>query len=175
MQDFGFRTIFEVDEKGRLLGAYSEDDYFENYQNAMQVKQAGDLQKASEMLELSCVSPTIYKGHYRELFVIYREFNKQDFNEKNYQSTINRVLKMLRYNDEMLNAICKHWSVIHQKEYQILDFVQDSNIKLADLRMLLKCYQALNDLDNQQAVQQIINEFKRSGGLVTAMSALLVV
>lgn len=157
-KDFGFRIII-TDYPNGLFAIHSEDDYLDNYDEALKVKKAGDLHKAAEMLKISCEPPSIYKGHYRELFKIFRILNKQDLRDGNYQQVIDRVNLALRYDSEMIDKLCQHWGKVHNVEYGREYFACESNILISDLKALLKASLAMNDLANTQKAQNMINNW----------------
>lgn len=159
--NFGFRTIYKNDEHGRLCEAYSEDDYVECYDLAMAYKKSGLLDKAVELLENSTNPPTIYHGHYGELFIIYQIFNKRDMQHHCYEQVIERITKMLRLNQEMLNAMIKHHRQVHSMQIPDDYFDGYSKIKITDLKTLLKASTMIGDDKTFQTANYLIQNFKR--------------
>lgn len=51
------------------------------YEKAMEMKKAGDLKAVEELLLPSVSPPSIYHGHYRELFINWRKMIKQHLSE----------------------------------------------------------------------------------------------
>jgi hypothetical protein len=82
---------------------------YETCLHAMRLKEAGDLRAAAELLERSCNPPSIYKGHYRDLFKIWRQINRDDLKESRHDLVIKRVMKIVRYDDEMIKEMLSYW------------------------------------------------------------------
>lgn len=132
------KVITRYDEQGRIVEMFSQDDLVDNYLLAMEVKRSGDLQKAAKMLELSTNPPSIYKGHYGQLFIIYRKFYRQDMQDGNYQAVIDRIHRMIKLDNEMLKAIVLHRTNIQNNPCTLDDVKDESNIKVSDLKTLQK-------------------------------------
>lgn len=132
------KVITRYDEQGRIVEMFSQDDLVDNYLLAMEVKKSGDLQKAAKMLELSTNPPSIYKGHYEQLFIIYRKFYRQDMQDGNYQAVIDRINRMIKLDNEMLKAIVLHRTNIQNNPCTLDDVKDESNIKVSDLKTLQK-------------------------------------
>lgn len=134
----GVKVITRYDEQGRVVEIFSQDDLVENFLSAMEVKKSGDLQKASKMLELSTNPPSIYKGHYEQLFIIYRKFYRQDMQDGNYQAVIDRINRMIKLDNEMLSTIAYYRTTIQNNPCGTDDIKDESNIKISDLNTLQK-------------------------------------
>ena len=132
------KVITRYDEQGRIVEMFSQDDLVDNYLLAMEVKKSGDLQKAAKMLELSTNPPSIYKGHYEQLFIIYRKLYRQDMQDGNYQAVIDRINRMINLDNEMLKAIVLHRTNIQNNPCTLDDVKDESNIKVSDLKTLQK-------------------------------------
>lgn len=132
------KVITRYDEQGRIVEMFSQDDLVDNYLLAMEVKKSGDLQKAAKMLELSTNPPSIYKGHYEQLFIIYRKLYRQDMQDGNYQAVIDRINRMIKLDNEMLKAIVLHRTNIQNNPCTLDDVKDESNIKVSDLKTLQK-------------------------------------
>ena len=154
-QDFGFRTIISEHPDGSFT-IHSEDDYFDNYLAALEVKKSGDLHKAAQMLKISCEPPSIYKGHYAEVLRIFRALNKQDLKNGCYQDVIDRVNLALRYDDEMITELSRHWGSVHGNTYEKSYFARESNILISDIKSLLKASTAINDEENIKKANYLI-------------------
>lgn len=132
------KVITRYEEQGRIVEMFSQDDLVDNYLLAMEVKKSGDLQKAAKMLELSTNPPSIYKGHYEQLFIIYRKLYRQDMQDGNYQAVIDRINRMIKLDNEMLKAIVLHRTNIQNNPCTLDDVKDESNIKVSDLKTLQK-------------------------------------
>lgn len=134
----GVKVITRYDEQGQIVEIFSQDDLVDNFLLAMEVKKSGDLQKAAKMLELSTNPPSIYKGHYEQLFIIYRKFYRQDMQDGNYQAVINRINRMIKLDNEMLEIIAHYRTTVQNNPCNIDDIKDESNIKVTDLKTLQK-------------------------------------
>jgi len=112
------------------------------YQSAMRDVKNGDLSSAAEKLETSCIPPSIYKGHYRDLFKIWRKWNRRDFTAGHYGVVVERVGKMIRYDDEMIREMLRYWSVQQRQDLPRDYFDKDRNLKITDVRTLRKSSEA---------------------------------
>ena len=101
-------TSADVDPEGAVK--------YSNYERAMALKKDGNFQEAAELLEISCTPPSIFKGHYRELFNIWRQLNRDSLKKGDYQIVIDRVTKMIRYDDEMIEEMLKYWSIQQRRK-----------------------------------------------------------
>lgn len=117
---------------------------YAHYSQALALKQQGDLSRASQLLEASCDPPSIYKGHYRLLFQILRQFNRTDLKEHRYQPVVERVTHMIRYDDEMIAAMLAHWSRVQNTILTPQYFDGARNLKVSDVKALLMAATALS-------------------------------
>lgn len=70
------------------------------------LKKSGQLIEAANLLEHPCKDPHIFlHGHYKKLFMVWRQLNKEDLIACNYQAVIERVIKTIKLNDEMLTEM----------------------------------------------------------------------
>lgn len=147
-------TVLSYDD-GNLSVSF-RDELFENFEQAIVYKEAGELLKASELLEKSTNPPSIYHGHYEQLFIIYRQFYKDDLNKGDYLAVINRINKMLRLNDEMKHALNEYWRT---KSGDDFDGSEYNKILLCDAKALLKAGQAIGDNKAIKTAENLIKSF----------------
>ncbi len=57
--------------------------------------------------------PHIFHGHYNRLFTAWRQLNKEDLASCSYNDVIERVIKTIKLNDEMLAEMSTYWSKQH--------------------------------------------------------------
>lgn len=131
----------------------------DNYTTAMQLKKNGNYLEAARLLETSCKPPSIYKGHYRELFKIWRILNKQDLSELKYKDIIKRILKMQKYDDQMIQKMLKYWSKVQKTTLPENYFDGNENLKITDAKTLLKAAMAINDEESIKIAQNMIQKF----------------
>lgn len=144
-------TSADVDPEGAK--AYS------NFERAMELKKNGNLIEAEHIFIDLCTKPSIYKGHYRELFKIWRQFNRDDLKNKNYNNVINRVIKMTDLDSEMIQEMLRHWSIQQNKNLPKDYFDNDSNILLSDAKALKKASEELNDIKGLALANKLLNRF----------------
>ena len=129
------------------------------YSEAMALKEQGKLEDAADILLSSCIPPSIFHGHYHQLFIIWRSFNKSDLKQGAYSIVIDRIRTMLRFNDEMIACMTEHWSQRFHADVQSDYFDIYSNFLIFDANTLLKAAQAINDIDNLKLAVELINGF----------------
>jgi hypothetical protein len=130
-----------------------------NYERALSLKKAGDLDGASKLLQKSCDPPSIYKGHYCELFKIWRQQNKEDIKKGNHNAVVDRVLKMIQYDDEMIDEMLNYWGKQQKRKLPIDYFDNDRNLKMCDAKALLKASQELNNSELVQKASFLLDKF----------------
>ncbi len=129
------------------------------YSEAMAKKEQGQLDDAVHILLSSCVPPSIFHGHYHQLFIIWRSFNKSDLKLGAYSVVIDRVRTMLRLNEEMMACMTEYWSERFHARVPDDYFDIYSNFLIFDANTLLKAAQAINDIDNLKLAVELINGF----------------
>lgn len=132
---------------------------FQNYEKAMRLKKEGDLASAARILEQSCDPPSIYHGHYRELFKIWRQFNREDMKSRNYRNVSDRVLKMIRYDQEMIRVMLSYWSTQQKKSLPEDYFDKERNLLVSDVQALLKSAEALEEQRNVDLAKDLRKRF----------------
>lgn len=137
----------------------AETGLFDNYTQAMALKQEGRLVEAAQLLEKSCRPASIYKGHYRALFVIWRQFNKHDMSAKRHKAVVRRVLKMIKYDDQMIAKMLKQWSKVQKRQLPEDYFYRDRNLKVTDAKTLLKAATAAGDAEAVQVAEKALARF----------------
>lgn len=144
-----------IEGKEDILTSYDLDpegaEKYRNYERAMSLKKAGDLVGAAKLLIKSCEPPSIYKGHYQELFKIWRQLNREDLRRGIYSTVVDRVLKMVRLDNEMINEMLNYWGKQQKKKLPTDYFESDRNLKVTDAKALLE---AAKELNNEELVQK---------------------
>jgi hypothetical protein len=135
---------------------------YAGYERAMVLKKACKFSEAAEILLKSCDPPSIYKGHYKELFKIWRQFNRDDLNASRHQEVVNRVLTMVRLDDEMIREMLRYWSIQQKKELPPHYFDNDRNLLLSDAKALKKAAEALGQNRHVEVAVQLIERFSKS-------------
>jgi len=144
-------TSEDIDPEGTAL--------FEGYQKAMLLKKNGEYEQAELILLKSCEPPSIYKGHYRELFKIWRKYNRDDIKLKKYSEVSARVLKMVKLDEEMINGMLDYWGERQNKTLPKAYFDKDRNLLVSDAKALKKSSEILEDTDNLELAIQLIERF----------------
>ncbi|ELY6360289.1 hypothetical protein C5952_17700 [Cronobacter sakazakii] len=120
-------------------------DMLSRYERAMLMKAAGNYDEAEELLLPSVNPPSIYHGHYRELFILWRKKIIRLSKLGDDKAVIELLLRMFKLNAEMLNEMARYWSEIHGVERKVEYFASYSKINKTDIT-LLKRY--ANNIDN---------------------------
>lgn len=140
-QTYDITYMFDVSALKEAQEIYSR------YQEAERLLANGELEKAALILEKSCDPPSIYHGHYRKLFQVWRKQNKMDLKEKNYDFVIDRVLKAIKYNKEMLLEMADYWGKQNNKKLPAKHFQSYSHLKIMDIKNLLVASEKLDRKD----------------------------
>jgi len=132
---------------------------YAGYERAMTLKKAGKLSEAAELLLKSCNPPSIYKGHYRELFKIWRQFNRDDLKVNRYQEVVDRVMTMIRLDKEMIQEMLRYWSIQQNRKLPLDYFDNDRNLLVGDAKALKRAAEALGQNDNVRVSADLIKRF----------------
>ena len=127
------------------------------------LKKSGQLIEAANLLENSCKDPHIFHGHYKKLFMVWRQLNKEDLIACNYQAVIERVIKTIKLNDEMLTEMSIYWSKVHGVRRTKSYFSKYSHVKISDGKTLLKAATAIQDKKVIKTAEKLINSFTKDG------------
>ncbi|TCB79330.1 hypothetical protein E0H89_03490 [Acinetobacter sp. ANC 3781] len=145
----------DVPAKDEALAKLNLLDKFED------LKAKGQLRAAAELLEESCKEPHIFHGHYKRLFMAWRQLNKEDLEACNYKDVIERVIKTIKLNDEMLTEMSTYWSKEHGIRRTKSYFSKYSHIKISDGRTLLKAATATQEKRAIKIAEKLINSFNK--------------
>lgn len=115
------------------------------FEKAMSLKGKGLDEEMEALLLKSTNPPSIYHGHYRELFIIWRKRVKAYIKERRERDAVALLTKMLALNEEMVNEMCRYWGQIHQIERTPDYFMSYSKITKTDLAKLKKHALACGD------------------------------
>lgn len=138
------------------------EDKYSRYEKAMALKKSGNLSEAADLLIESCNPPSIYKGHYRELFRIWRQFNRHDLRANRHQEVIDRVVTMIRLDQEMIKEMLRYWS-IQQKRHLPSDYFDgDRNLTVTDAKAMKKAAEALGQDDKVHTATQLLQSLAKN-------------
>lgn len=132
------------------------------YNGAMALKKAGNLSEAAELLLKSCDPPSIYKGHYRELFKIWRQFNRDDLKANRHQEVVDRVLTMIRFDEEMIQEMLQQWGIAQHRKLPLDYFDNDRNLLVSDAKALKSAAEALEQKDNVRVAEELVERFAKN-------------
>jgi len=139
---------------------YREKAY-RRYELAMEAKKVGNTNLVIEMLIPSVVPPSIYKGHYKELFVAYRKKNKNSIKEGKVMEAIDKLKEMIKLDSEMIDLMYNNWSksffLPKRREY----FLAQSNIKITDIKLLLQLSIQENDNEGISLAEDKIKKYQK--------------
>lgn len=130
------------------------------YEQAMVLKRQGDLAGAAGLLVQSCIPPSIYQGHYRELFKIWRQMNRDDLKSGSFEPVISRVNDMIRLDEEMIKGMLTHWGTVQKRELPGDYFDKSRNLLQADGKALLLAGTALGNSNAVKVAEQAIQQIK---------------
>jgi len=117
------------------------------FEQAHQARKEGRLKDAERLLLPSIRRPSIYKGHYRELFLIWRQFNREDLKAGNYQAVIKRVERMAAEDERMIQKMVQHWSKQQKRALPKSYFDKERNLKATDIAALKKAAKAVGNVE----------------------------
>lgn len=160
----GARDFLE-DKKDILTSADIDPqgvDKFVRYERAMALKKAGNLSEVADLLFKSCDPPSIYKGHYRELFKIWRQFNRDDLKGDRYQEAVDRMSTMIRLDEEMIQEMLRYWSIQQNRRLPPDYFDKDRNFMVSDAKALKKAAEELGQNENVKVAVKLVEGFVKS-------------
>ncbi|MGM0429771.1 MAG: hypothetical protein ACQEQ2_05680 [Pseudomonadota bacterium] len=145
-------TFADIDPEGAAL--------FDGFQEAMELKKEGKFREAEALLLKSTNPPSIYKGHYRELFKIWRKLNREALKADNFEDVESRVLKMVRLDEEMITKMLHYWGVQQKRKLPLDYFDKDRNILLSDVKALKKAAEALENKSSIVLAEKFLRKFE---------------
>ena len=134
---------------------------YARFQKAMELKKEGKFLEAEPLLIKSTEPPSIYHGHYRELFKVWRQFNRNDLKAEKYKEVSSRVLNMYRLDNEMINEMLRYWSIQHEKKLHKNFFDKYRNLLIGDAKALKKSAESLQDEDSFVLSKKLIERFDK--------------
>ena len=143
----------DIDPEGAAL--------FDGFQKAMELKKQGKFSEAEALLIKSTEPPSIYKGHYRELFKVWRQFNRDDLKAKEYEKVTGRIINMLRLDDEMIDEMLRYWSIQQNRKLPKDYFETSRNILVSDAKALKKSAELLQNEENIILSEKLIERFAK--------------
>ncbi|ETX10229.1 hypothetical protein MUS1_03730 [Marinomonas ushuaiensis DSM 15871] len=141
--------------------APTEAELLEGYKKAMQLKKEGKVLAAEKLLMKSCVPASVYKGHYKELFKIWRQYNRDDLKAKKYRKVSDRVQKMLKLDDEMIAEMLRYWGTEQKKNLPEDYFDSDRNLLISDAKALRVAAEALQENKNVELADSLMEKFSK--------------
>ncbi|MEO3357245.1 hypothetical protein [Acinetobacter haemolyticus] len=151
----GIKDYFDAPARDEALEKLNILERFEK------LKGDGKLKEAADLLEESCREPHIFHGHYKKLFMAWRQLNKEDLNNENHHPVITRVIKTIQMNDEMLSEMSTYWSKQHGVRRTKAYFSKYSHVKITDGKALLKAAISLQDKKSIKIANKLIKTFEK--------------
>jgi len=145
-------TFADVDPEGAAL--------FQGFQKAMELKKEGKLTEAEALLLKSTNPPSIYKGHYRELFKIWRKHNRDALKANEFEDVEARVLTMIRLDEEMIETMLHYWGIQQKRKLPSDYFDKDRNILVSDAKALKKAAESLGNKNNVVLAEKLLRKFE---------------
>ena len=113
--------------------------YADAYDRGRALRLAGDLYAAEKVLLPATRPPSIYKGLYRELLMVYRAWNRIDFKSANPAAVVDRCRLMKRLDDEMIAEMLAYWSAAQGRNLPADYFNDSRNYTSGDEKLRLRC------------------------------------
>lgn len=145
-------TFADVDPEGAAL--------FQGFQKAMELKKEGKLKEAECLLLKSTNPPSTYKGHYKELFKIWRQWNRDALKAKNFSEVESRVLTMIKLDEEMIVTMLHYWGAQQKRALPADYFDRDRNLLVSDVKALKKAAEALDNKENIVFSKELLQKFE---------------
>ncbi|RUP78613.1 hypothetical protein C7Y69_14860 [Alteromonas sp. KS69] len=145
-------TFADVDPEGAAL--------FQGFQKAMVLKKEGKFREAETLLLKSTNPSSIYKGHYKELFKIWRKHNRDELKANKFEDVESRVLNMIRLDEEMIKTMLLYWGGQQKRKLPSDYFDKDRNILISDAKALKKAAESLGNKNNVVLAEKLLKKFK---------------
>lgn len=117
----------------------------EKYEAAMLLKKNGNFLAAERILVELTSKPSIYHGHYRELFILQRKRIKQLVASEEYAEALSLLEGMVEKNESMINAMCDYWSPIHGVKREKAYFSSYGKINKTDTKLIEQLKSKIRD------------------------------
>lgn len=147
--------VMEAAEARRRVASFDE---------AMAAKVSGDLVQAALLLRRAVSPPSIYHGHYRELFKIYRMLNKADMASGDLRSAASRLLEMVHLETEMIAEMLRYWSEVNRRRLPLDHFDSYRKLGVNDAKLLAICAARLCDASMAVKAEELVVTIRRRAG-----------
>ena len=121
------------------------------YERGRALRLAGDLFGAERVLLPATRPPSIYKGLYRELLMVYRAWNRIDFKSANPAAVVDRCGLMKQLDDEMIAEMLAYWSEAQQRELPADYFDASRNYTGGDEKLRQRCLKEMGSVAGLRA------------------------
>ncbi|EKY1998821.1 hypothetical protein QU500_002259 [Cronobacter sakazakii] len=108
------------------------------YEQSMLMKEKGNFDEAERLLISSVNPPSIFHGHYGELFKLWRKKIRKLIKAGDVNAALELLSLMFKLNSEMLDAMASYWSKIHGVERRVEYFASYSKINKTDIALFKK-------------------------------------
>lgn len=115
------------------------------FDQAVVARKEGRLAEAEALLLPSIEPPSIYTGHYRELFMVWRQLNRDDMKAGEHRQVVERVTRMAAEDDRMIKEMLRYWSHQQGKRLPKTYFDGSRNLKVTDVKALQKAAAAIGN------------------------------
>jgi hypothetical protein len=132
--------------------------FFHRYELARALRKAGQLRAAERELLPSVSPPSAYHGHYRELFLIYRQWNEKDKARGAWPAVIARTLRMIKLDDALIACLEAAFTEAHGRPPAAGSMNTYRKLTVSDAKLLLKATETVND---QVAMQSALTALRR--------------
>ena len=133
--------------------------FFHRYELAQELRKAGQLQAAERELLPSVSPPSPYHGHYEELFLVYRQWNRKDKARGAWSAVIARTLRMIELDEELM--ACMESAFLDAYGTPPVAGAMNTYRKLtaSDARLLLQASETVDDQDAMRAALVALERF----------------
>jgi hypothetical protein len=95
------------------------------------------------------------------LLKIWRAYNKLDLKAGQFSAVVDRVRRMVRFDDEMIHAMLDNWSEVWKRKLPLTYFDKDRNLKVTDTKALTIAAKSLNDPSLIEEASLVVARFGR--------------
>lgn len=134
MSEFDWDRFQKIWDEARVEVGKSNQAMLDNLNLALEAKDKKDWHKVIELLTPSVEPPSIYHGHYRELFIAYRAVYREDMKLGKFKKVVEIIERMKRLDKEMLETMTSYWSEQNKENYAPNHFQSYSKINATDLK-----------------------------------------
>lgn len=135
---------------------------------ALKLKAKGSFDEAAKLFEEGCSLRDVIPADYRNWFIVLRKMNARDLKAGEYGSVIERVRTMMQVDAERDQAMRRDHEETWERRVPEDYFAKSRNLKIGDVRAMLKAAVAVRDRSAEQVARDHIEEFESDRASVMA-------